>query len=259
MALVKVRPPININDPNEVDKFYRNVAAAISLLHDDAMRDDTHRHSELSASDGTPDRVVTVGAGGVTAIGDGGIANYCQVKADGEVNLHGTARVIIDLWLDAGGIKAPGAKPATFVELGLTGVWQFADAIAADQESISGTLKIPADMDRTYVPMFKVGWSADGVSPGNCKWQLEYLWVAPGDDTSAAAEETLTVVGAASSTSNGLIITAFSGINLPGSTDQAMFFKLTRLSGDAEDTIVDTTEMRGRLFTYVSDKLGTAT
>jgi len=186
--------------------------------------------------------------------GDG--ANYAEFKTDGELNLHGTARVKVNLWTDAAGLRSPGEHSATFVQHGLTGVWQFDDAGENNEESISGTVKIPSDMDRTVAPTFKIGWSADGVSPGNCVWQLEYLWITPGEDTTAAAQETLTVTSAASSTSNGLVISEFTGIDLPSSSDVAMFFRITRLSADANDTISDTVELRGRLFSYTANKLG---
>jgi len=51
-------------------------------------------------------------------IGDGGTTNYVEIKSDGEVNLHGTARVKQGIWVDANGIKAPGAKPATEISHG---------------------------------------------------------------------------------------------------------------------------------------------
>jgi len=74
--------------------------------------------------------------------------NYASFASDGELSLHGTARVKKDLWIDANGIKAPGAHPATFVEDGLTGCWEFADqGVANNQEQVSGTIKIPDDMD----------------------------------------------------------------------------------------------------------------
>ena len=187
--------------------------------------------------------------------------NYASFAADGELSLTGTARVVIDHWIGASGIRAPGSKPPTFTESGIKGVWQFGDESVADnQEAVSGTIKIPSEMDRTVVPIFKVGWSANGVSPGVCEWQLEYLWMSPNDDTTAAAQETLTATGTASSTSNGLIITAFAGIDLPGATDQAMFWRLKRLSATgSNDTISDTVEMHGNLFSYTANKLGTAT
>jgi len=72
-------------------------------------------------------------------------------------------------------------------------------------------------------------------------------------------EETLTVVDAASSTANGLVVTTIEGIDAPSDTDATIMFKLTRLSADGEDTISDTVELHGVCFNYVSDKLGAAT
>jgi len=206
-------------------------------------------------SSGNIDSSGTISAGACD-FGDGGTTNYVEIKTDGEINLHGTARVIKNHWIGANGIKAPGAKPATFVEDGLTGCWEFADAIEANQESVSGTVKIPNDMDRSIVPTFGIGWHADGVSPGDCKWQFEYLWISLNEDVTAGAQETLTAVSTASATSNGLTVLEIIGINLPSDTDVAMFWKITRLSGDAEDTIADVVHLRGNYFEYTANSLG---
>jgi len=192
-------------------------------------------------------------------IGDGGTTNYTEIKADGEINLHGTARVKKKIYIGANGIKAPGAKPATFVEDGLTGCWEFADAIEANQQSISGTFLIPPDMDISIAPTLNIGWHANGISPGNCKWQLEYLWISPNEDVTAAAQETLTIVSTASATSDGLIVAEIPGIDLPSSTDKSFFWKVTRLSGDVQDTIAAVTHMRGQFMEYTANKLGEAT
>jgi len=173
------------------------------------------------------------------------------------ITLTGSARVKKDFWIDAGGIKAPGSHPATFVEDGLTGCWEFADqGVEGNQEQVSGTIKIPDDMDRTVVPTFNIGWHATGVSPGNCYWQFEYLWIGPNEDVTAVAQETLTVISAGSSTSEGLVVAQVTGIDLPSSTDQAMFWRITRLSADDLDTITAVTHMRGQFFQYTADKLG---
>jgi len=184
--------------------------------------------------------------------------NYASFASDGELSLTGTARVKKKIYIGANGIKAPGAKPATFVEDGLTGCWEFADAIEANQESVSGTFLIPADLDRTVAITLNIGWHANGISPGNCKWQLEYLWRSPNESVGAAAQETLTVVSTASATSNGLVLAEITGIDLPSATDAAFFWKVTRLSGDVEDTISAVTHLRGQFVEYTANKLGEA-
>jgi len=195
-------------------------------------------------------------------IGDGGTTNYAEIKSDGEVNLHGTARVKQGIWVDANGIKAPGAKPATEISHGDLEIaaWQFAnEGVAANQQSVSWSCRIPEPMDRTVAPTVSIGWSADGVSPGNCEWQLEYFWTGPDDDTTQAAAETLTQTTAASATANGMVLTTFTGINAPDASDICMHCRLTRLSAGANDTINDTVELHGACLQYTCDKLGEAT
>ena len=194
---------------------------------------------------------------------------YVNVEGDTMTEpllFFGDGRYTIDQWIGANGVKAPGANPATFALSGLTGVWQFANqAVAGNQENISGTIKIPADMDTTVVPTFKIGWSTttiytdDATDNETAEWQLEYLWIAPNEDTTAGAQETLTktTVLTAATPAEGLVFTVFTGIDLPGASDVAMFFKITRLSA-GNDTIGDTLELRGMVFQYTSNKLGTA-
>jgi len=204
----------------------------------------------------TPDAKLQVV--GDTMFGDDG-TNYASFASDGELTLHGTARVTRDLWIDAAGIKAPGAKPATEVSFGTleTSAWEFSDeGVEANQESVSWRIAIPYDMDRTEGVILRIGWSS--ASTGNCKWQLKYRWFSQDEDMTQDGEETLTAVDAASATANGLVITTIEGINAPSATDATIMFKLTRLSADAEDTISDTVELHGVCFNYTSDKLGEA-
>jgi len=177
----------------------------------------------------------------------------------GTVTLTGTARVIRDLWIDAAGIKAPGAKPATEVSFGTleTMAWEFSnEGVEANQESVSWRIAIPYDLDRTEGVIVRLGWSS--ASAGNCKWQLKYRWFSEDEDMTQDGEETLTAVDVASSTANGLVVTTIEGIDAPSDTDATIMFKLTRLSADGEDTISDTVELHGICFNYTSDKLGAA-
>ena len=190
-----------------------------------------------------------------------GTTNYVKIAQTGQLTLGGTARITNGLWIDAGGIKAPGAKPATAIAHGTleTPAWQFADqAVAGNQETVSWSMRIPSRMDRSVAPNTTIGWSADGVSPGVCEWQLEYLWTAPGEDTGAAAQETLTATGTATATADGLVATTITGIDVPSSTDVCIHCRLTRLSAGGNDTIADTVELHGICFGFTMNKLGEA-
>lgn len=185
--------------------------------------------------------------------------NYLKIANDGELSLTGTARVKDCVWIDAVSIRAPLTKSATYVVHGLNGAWSFADAVGGNEETINAATKIPSNMDRSVAPTFKIAWSADGSSPGNCKWKFEYVWRALDEDTIAFAQENLTVVSSASATANGLVIAEITGIDLPSSSDQCLYFKITRLSADEQDTISDTAELLCICLEFTANKLGEAT
>jgi len=162
------------------------------------------------------------------------------------------------LWVDAQGIKAPLTNPAELISHGTleTPAFQFADAIEGNQENVTFNMRVPNRMDRSIASTITIGWSASGASPGNCRWQLEYLWTAPGEDTEAGAQETLAITGAAAVVADGFVASIFTGIDLPSATDFCLHCRITRLSADVLDTIGDTVELHGICLSWTSDKLG---
>ena len=193
----------------------------------------------------------------------GGIANYTVISADGTLTMLGTARVLNAIWIDAGGIKAPGAKPATEVAHGVLEVpaWRFADqALVANQESVSFSIRIPERMDRTVSPTIIIGWSTTTTDPDDdseqVKWQLEYVWRSQDESTIVGPQETLTVLTTASAIAEGFRASTFIGIDIPSGTDICIHCRLTRLSADAEDTVADDVELLGVCLQWTSDKLG---
>jgi len=179
--------------------------------------------------------------------------------------LTGSGKFTNAIWIDAGGIKAPGAKPATEVPHGdlETPAWAFGDeALEANEETVSFSMRIPNRMDRLVAPTISVGWSADGADPGVCEWQLEYLWTSPGEDSGAAAQETLYADDAGAATADGFVLTTFTGIDVPSATDICIHCRIKRLSaalsGNGTDTIAIDVHLSGICFSWTSDKLGTA-
>jgi len=135
----------------------------------------------------------------------GTVTNSVTLANDGGLIFNGTARRTNGEWVDAGGIKAPGEKPASEVTHGLleTPAWRFADeALEANQQTVGFNLRLNDRMDRTVAPTIVIGWSTTTTDPGNdseqAEWQLEYLWTSPGESTAAAAQETLYATGTAS-------------------------------------------------------------
>ena len=174
------------------------------------------------------------------------------------VVLAGDGKVFNAIWIDAGGIKSPGAKPATAIAQGVleTPAWRFSNqALVANQESVSFSMRIPERMDRTVEPTITVGWSST-TTAGNVKWQLEYLWRSADESTIAAAQETLTVTSAVSGSAEGFVASTFTGIDIPSGTDICIHCKITRLSADVADTVADDVELHGLCYKWTSNKLG---
>ena len=179
--------------------------------------------------------------------------NYTEIQPNGLILRHGTARTLNDLWIGAQGIKAPGVKPATWVDHGISGVWQFADG---NDETLVANIRIANRTDRSVPPTFTIGWAS--ASTGNCEWQIEYLWTGINENTIADAQETLSVVTAASAVANGLVASTVT-LQAPSATDVCIHIRIKRLAAGGLDTIVDTVELIGTCIQFVSNTLGTAT
>lgn len=191
---------------------------------------------------------------GDAAIGDD--ANDTLFSTTGVQTMTGDARVIKNRWFPFNALKAPGTKPAEFKEWGISGVWEFSDAT---DDTIVFNLQIPNDMDITIAPSFLIGWSTNtALAAETAVWQLEYLYTATGEDTTAAAQETLTVDSDAITQADGLIVAEITGMDLPEATDVCMHSRIKRLGADPNDDLTDTTELHGVCIKYTSNKLGEA-
>jgi len=186
----------------------------------------------------------------------GGDTDYIGFGADGQITLVGDARVYEGVWLDPAGLKAPSVKPATYIDHGITGAWQFVDG---DTNNLVFNIRIPDDMDRSVAPYLLIGWSTSTtVITETAVWQLEYLYTALGEDTSAVAQDTLEVLSNAIAQSHGLIAASITGLDLVGADDVCMHCRLERLGADGDDDLTDTAELHGVCLRYVANKIGEA-
>jgi len=190
---------------------------------------------------------------GSADIGDG--TNEARFATDGELTLHGTARVYKNRWLNVEGLKAPGTKPAESVDWGITSAWEFTNGT---DDTLVTSVNLPQDMDTSVAPEFKIGFASD-TNSGDVVWQLEYLYLSPNEDTTASAQETLTTTQTISSTVDGLTIATITGMDLPSSTDQLLKVRIKRLGSDGDDTLADDCVLVGCGLKYVLNKLGIAT
>jgi len=192
---------------------------------------------------------------GVTSLDIGDLTNYTEIKSDGEINLHGTARVKKNVEIAIGSIKPPPTNPANWVGLGIAGAWEFADN---STRQVILELPLPKDIDRDEDVVLCIGWSSPSTT-GNCVWQFEYLFRGEDEDITASADDTLTKTEAPSSTANGLTMTEFT---IPSSdisdTDSCLLIRISRLGGDGNDDLGDVANLTGMTLIYTCDKLGEA-
>lgn len=197
-------------------------------------------------------------ATGSMLIGDC-VVNFTRFMPDGEMLRYGTARTLNALWIGAEGLKAPPlVKPAEFVIHGIAGAWEFADG---DDETVIATMRIPNRMDRRVAPTIGLGWSSPVVDPGDdskqATWQVEYLWTGVDEDTTAAAEGTLSVTDSASTLAggDGLVFSVIA-LTAPATTDYCLHMRIKR-RGDT-DSLGGVAHLIGICMEFTSNKLGTA-
>lgn len=119
----------------------------------------------------------TTGAG--VSIGDGGATNYMEVKADGEVILHGTARVKNHAKLYASAGKKAGVQDPTSAVIGITPVEQFSQAVT---QHLYYTFHTPEDWDPTTDMLAHVHWAPVNANAGDVVWDIDYTSVASNSD-----------------------------------------------------------------------------
>ena len=164
------------------------------------------------------------------------------------------SKVKRELDFNAGSVKAPWTNGAGWVAHGIKGAWEFANN---KDERIVTAINFPKDMDLSEAPIIRVCWSSNATEE-DAVWQLEYLFRKENEDTTDAAQETLSLVVASSATADGFTCIDFTGVDVPHADDRTMFLRLTRVSSDESDTLGTTAELHSIIFIYTSNKLGEA-
>jgi len=171
------------------------------------------------------------------------------------VIMTGDGRVTKNSWLPASSARAPGVKPATYVDHGISGAWQFADG---QEEYIHTNLMVPDDMDLSEDCAICIGWSSTTTSQ-DCDWEIAYLITALDGDTSAAADATEQSYEESSSVAEGLIRSGFCVIagGTIGATDVCLHIQIMRDGNDGSDNLGAAAEVHGIVLSYVANKIGT--
>lgn len=184
----------------------------------------------------------------------GSANNFTEIKDDGEINLHGTARVKRDIWLNVMGLKAPVTDPATLVDYGIGDAWEFTDGT---DDTVVGRVKLPEDVDKSAGIEVLVGWNTETASVGNCVWQIEHL-LRQENEAMDGTPGTLTQTVAASTTAKGLVVSSIGTIT-PHADDVCVTIKVKRRADLGADTLNEDNHLFWVGFKYTSNKLGEAT
>lgn len=155
--------------------------------------------------------------------------------------------------IESGSVKAPGANGATWEDLGISGVWQFPNAL---DRYLVVTLPMPNDIDISENMPILIGWSSpDNTAGHTVSWVLEYLLRSEGEDMSAVADGSITHDAGVSSTVNGLVVTEFL---IPNATislsDKVILLRLMRDGDGLNDTCTDVANVCGVCVDYTSDR-----
>jgi len=180
---------------------------------------------------------------------DGGINIKGIDSLTDQVSLSGLGLIKKLIWLNTGAIKVPGANAATWEDLGITGVWQFANSLT--RHVVAGcrapkSIKVGEDIT------IKVKWSSPSTT-GVCRWQLEYLFCKEDDDVSANGTALGFEDDAPSAQADGLTITTFTvpHTHEGACCDEILFLNLARIGGS--DTLGDVANLSGMTFIYICD------
>ena len=120
---------------------------------------------------------------GSSKLGDGGTTNYIEIKTDGELNLHGTARVKRSYNISCLALTTGGTAP----NLTVLGNYPIAEFTIADNAFV--IFNLPKDWASGTDLTVHINWAIDeayAINNGEIRWQLD--WSACPIDTSEALD-----------------------------------------------------------------------
>jgi len=186
--------------------------------------------------------------------------NYCEIKNDGEINLHGTGRVTRHLYASPSAFKLPAAH---FPSVGITGVHNTLDFDAgATNESAYCSNKVPYRWDSTTDLTIEISWFYSGTQDdGFVVWGVEYKGIKAGDAV-AGAGTTATQKSTGTHTTGQIVRTSFSTKLLAANleSDDDLGLRIFRNSSDGtNDTLAVDAKLISVHLYFTMDKLGKAT
>jgi len=152
------------------------------------------------------------------------------------------------VWLGASGIQAPGTKPATLVNVGCDGAWEFADN---QEQTISFNIRVPTNINLTQTVVLIIGWTSPSINL-NCNWNVTYTITGLHEDVSVPCEYYRDFITNSSQIENGLVTTYFNITEIKQS-DKCIHMRIERDGNDATDTLSDVAHLHGICMRYYVD------
>jgi len=252
-----------INFKGEQSGGEESTLARIEVSHDGSS-DDEKGKIVFSTNDGsdsdTPTDHLTIDAAGNTYIGDRG-SNYAEFKSDGELNLHGTARVYKDIQIGCSQMKkGVGSPPGE----GLIDGFPTLDYDDSSEEesfcAMFGPLDWAGSTDATIHLEFFVDTAP--AAAANVVWGVEYKSIPAGgtiDFSSGTTTDTDTVAITTGTPANDKKLHESTGLTFSNLVqDGVLLFRLFRDATNASDTYTGDARFLKAHVHYTSDKLGTA-
>lgn len=183
----------------------------------------------------------------------GSSASYTKFDDTGHQTMEGDARVYHELWIDANSFQAPGTKPATLVEYGLSSAWEFSDLT---DDTLYARIHLPDNIDISENLSTCFAWATPAID-AYCKWQIETQYLSPGDDVdSNSPDSTITNVVKSSGTADALKVTNIGSCSTFSETDEILTMRIKRRADSVSDTLATDAYLLGIYIRYVSNKLG---
>jgi len=192
-----------------------------------------------------------------TKLNIGDNTNYTEIKSNGEINLHGTARVTRHEVFNPTRFKLPGTN---YPSETITGLFDTLNFDKSTEESAYTSEHIPyrwaTDSDLKVI----IDWMHDSADTGSVVWGIEYYKIYPGEVFTGS---TTTILGTSSGnhTENELVRTEFTPV-ISGSdliADGILGLRVFRDVDDEGDTLDEDAKFVHLHMHFIQDKLGQAT
>ena len=183
-------------------------------------------------------------------LGDGGTTNYAEIKTDGEINLHGTARVTSHVVIDAAAMRITGGTH------GGAGCFNYISFQNNQDDEAFFITHVPYRRAAGTDILVVLRWYYTGGNDNNtCEWNLTYNSIKAGEDpTGAGTALTEQAVAIATDDTLGLVTFTIPSAALEANDDLGI--KIWR---DGSDALTANALLIGAHVHFTMDKLGEAT